>query len=89
MKLKSNKLIKTILIIIAYCNLSSCSSLFNHTHVTPIGNPYLTKIVRPSFYNTATYGDILLSLTSTRESLTICNLKLSSIKSLNDKNQDI
>lgn len=62
---------------------------FNTVRVTPLSSPYLTQKVKPAYYTIDTYGDVIMSLISTREALTICNMKLDKIKELNDKNQEI
>tara|TARA_R110000868_G_scaffold410443_1_gene698482 strand:+ start:266 stop:520 length:255 start_codon:yes stop_codon:yes gene_type:complete len=81
-------ILKTLFVILTALSLYSCS-LFNTVRVTPLSSPYLTQKVKPTYYITDTYGDIIMSLIRTREALTICNMKLDAIKKLNDKNQDL
>lgn len=79
---------KYLFIIVGFLSLGSCS-LFNTVRVTPLASPYLTQKVKPTYYLNETYGDTIMSLISTRESLSICNMKLDAIKELNEKNQNL
>ena len=81
-------MIKNLFIILITMSLNSCG-LFNTVRVTPLSSPYLTQKVKPTYYVTDTYGDALMSLIRTREALNVCNMKLDTIKNLNDKNQNL
>jgi len=82
------KIFKILFVIVSALSLYSCS-LFNAVRVTPLSSPYLTQKVKVAYWNTDTYGDVIMTLISSTEALNICNMKLDKIKELNEKNQDI
>ena len=79
---------KKLIIISSFILLNSCS-LFNTVRVTPLSTPYLTDQVKPDYYQTDTYGNVIMSLISTRTALSICNMKLGKISKLDEENRNI